>query len=430
MLHSAPGVTSAADNGGTVPTAHQPGAASAAPGLGTSRIEFHPDAQARQAGYRRGRFQRRQTSSGWLIADAREAKGLPADGDGIGAADLAWVRPPRPARCRWRVADEVGVHHEQGQPAHYSGLERCASIGACPVCSAVIRAERAEEIQEAARLWSEQGGAVAMLTMTVRHRRSDPLSRGLDAALGAWRKMLAGKAWKQIKARYGIGGYVRALEVTRTPDNGWHPHLHVLLFLDARLDGLQLQELSDVLFARWQRYVVALGGRVPSYERGIDLRQATDDGTVVAAYLAKVQEAGVGKEMARGDLKTGRRGSVTPFELLDHDTIANRRLWSEYVATIKGRRFITWSVGLRDSLGLDTERTDEQVMDDVQSRPLVFDIPGGVYDRELANDPEALALVLDLVETDDADQAALICGAGDTPDTTEWLYDVPISDSV
>ena len=106
--------------------------------LGTSR-KYEP--RSWWAG-RRIRYRRRQTSSSWLIRAARIAAGLPETGDG-------WVRPPRPARCRWRVSEEVNLHHTEGSPAHWSGLERCGSVSACPVCSAVVRGRRAIEIQTA-----------------------------------------------------------------------------------------------------------------------------------------------------------------------------------------------------------------------------------------------------------------------------------------
>ena len=106
-------------------------------------------------GLRRSRFARRSQSSKWLIADAVDSSAIEELGDGLFAdsatgelLDSDWVRPPRPARCGWRIGENVSVHSD-GQLAHFSGTERCSSVWACPSCSAVIRAERAREISQA-----------------------------------------------------------------------------------------------------------------------------------------------------------------------------------------------------------------------------------------------------------------------------------------
>ncbi|WP_181036546.1 protein rep, partial [Arthrobacter sp. B1805] len=241
--------------------------------------------------------------------------------------------------------------------AHFSGLERCASIWACPVCSAVIRAERATDIQSAVEKWQTDENHLVFVTLTMRHKRTDKLAVTLNAALKAWSKVTSGRAWVNFKNQFGVQGFVRAVEVT-LGENGWHPHIHALLFTNKPMTADDQEALSSALFDRWVKYVTSLGGGIPSKLRGIDVRPATKDGKVVAQYLSKVQEKnlkpdqGIGKEMARFDFKTGRGLSMTPFELLDgsdnDENFIIMKLWNEYVAATKGRRAITWSQGLRD----------------------------------------------------------------------------------
>ena len=73
----------------------------------------------------------------------------------------------------------------------------------------------------------------------------------------------------------------------------------------------------------------------------------------------------VGNELARHDLKVGRRKGRTPFELLagavfdgDADDLA---AWREYEAGMKGQRAIAWSKGLKARL-LIAEVTDEAIV--------------------------------------------------------------------
>lgn len=377
---------------------------SAAP-LGTSRIGFTP---SQADAWRRVRLVRRQRSSGWLIGAERVAAGLPFDAPaGTTADDAGWVRPPRLARCRWRVSGSVGVHGNPGGNAHFSGTERCGSIWGCPVCSAVIRAGRSAEITEAVRKHRDNGGTLVFLTLTLRHTETDALNLTLNAALQGWSKLISGTAWTRRKERLGITGYVRATEITRGA-NGWHPHLHALLFLEGEPSAAQLLEFRDWVSSRWAQKVTALGAKTPSDEHGVDLRRV-EDGEALAAYLSKIQEKKMGAELARSDLKNGRQGSINPLDLLDEpstDRLA-RSLWIEYVTATKGRRAITWSQGLRDRLHLAEERTDEELLDETQTAEQLATIDAETWDGK-KNDPGWIALVLETAEREDPDLSAAI----------------------
>lgn len=309
--------------------------------------------------------------------------------------------------------------HADGQAgAHYSGVERCASIWACPVCSAVIRAERAVEIQRAVEAHQATGGGVAMVTLTLRHRSGDDLGLLLDALLRGWQRLIAGAPWERQKARLGIAGFVRAVEVT-WGGNGWHPHMHALVFTEGQMSEGAAAAFQGWVLDRWQGIVTRLGAQMPNAAHGVRVDRADGHGKVVAAYLAKVQEASrakVGTELARFDLKTGRGGNLMPFELLDpvirqdgDDDHAARVLWLTYQAATHGRRAITWSRGLRDRLGLDAERTDDEIIEDTEARVQLLTVPGPAYDRARA-EPAVLAAVLDAVERGHLALAASIIG--------------------
>lgn len=368
---------------------------------------FPPAAVPAEAEWRRTRFARRNTSAGWLVEDARQA---------VGAGEGEWVRPLRPARCGWALGGGVGVHGSSSQPAHFSGTERCASIWACPCCSAVIRAERAREISAAVKAWQKQGGSVAFVTLTMRHKASDGLRTTLDAALQGWRYLLQGSPWKKQCARLGIAGYVRAVEVTWGAANGWHPHVHALVFLDKTPTTGDLALFESWLYERWATGVVKHGGGLPSRQRGVDLRMADKDGKVLAQYLAKVQDEkkdraayDVGTELARSDWKTSRGGGnelrYMPFEFLDApEGVPASSLWTEYVHATRGRRAITWSKGLRELVQLDDEQTDDEVIDAAEQSDLAFVIDADAW-RTIRRDPVLMAAILEAVEVDRPDAA-------------------------
>lgn len=356
--------------------------------------------------WRAVRFRRRQRASGWFVGAAREAEGLPADS--VDGSD--WVRPARPGRCRWRVSRNVGVHGAVGDhSAHFSGLERCGSIWACPVCSAVIRAQRVREIALALERAHQRGHGIAFATLTLRHTADDPLSGTLDALLTAWRRVTSWTAWKKLSKRVGWIGTIRSVEVTLGV-NGWHPHSHLAFIFERPLTEDERASFEAELAVIWRRAVEKVGASMPSLEHGVNVQLADGAGEQIAGYLGKVQEKvgqqrlSVAKELARGDLKAGRAGSVNPLELLDDETGSPRvrRLFLEYYEATKGRRAFGWSRGLRDYLMPDVEElTDEEVLEQAERGELLALIGPEDWDTNVRDDPERMHELLLAAEEDD-----------------------------
>jgi hypothetical protein len=254
--------------------------------------------------------------------------------------------------------------------AGYAGLNRCSSVSACAVCSARIRQGRSEQIEAAGVEWLNRGGQLAFLTLTLPHDRADALADTLGVIRKAWRSVQQSKGYRdQREGR--LFGFVRSLEVTRGA-NGWHPHVHVLLFLDASCGAAGLDALTDAMRSAWDRAVVKAGYRKPSAAHGVRAQLVHDrnDGAgSLARYLTKVQDEfgggtwGVGAEMVRGDLKAGKRaGSRVPFEIAVSAAAGNPAdllLWHEYEQATKGVRIVEASRGLLAALYVEEVEDDE-----------------------------------------------------------------------
>lgn len=246
--------------------------------------------------------------------------------------------------------------------ATYSGLETCSSVWLCAVCSAKISERRRVELGAAVAAWK---GEVVLATYTIRHRSADDLGRSVDGLLKARRLARSGEWSQKFNSRYGVGGSVRALEVTHG-QNGWHPHIHELLFVAG---GVDRQELLEELRARWSAMVGKAGLRDVN-EHGVDVQIAD---MTVADYVAKFGHTrtwGPEHEVAKAVSKRGRSGGRTPVDLLaaatfDGDHKAGR-LWRHYALTFKGRRQLVWSAGLRELLGLGAETSDVEIAEDVK----------------------------------------------------------------
>jgi hypothetical protein len=276
--------------------------------------------------------------------------------------------------------------------AYWSGFCTCGSIWACPVCSAKIRCHRADEFArmiaafltgqfEGARVIDQNGNPVYrtawMVTLTARHKKYHHLDQLFDAVANGWRRMMSGKAWAGAKAtkthpafvgerdRLGVFGWIRSLEVTWGSNNGFHPHLHIVLLLEHET-GEELAYAMHRWTKTWATFLKKQGYQPPSVERGVTWSKVTTP-EEAGAYIAKTQEGkGVGNELARGDMKTGGKETITMFEILEYfrltGDMAAIPVWHEYEGGTYNRRAMTTSRGLRGKLlPNEEEETDEEL---------------------------------------------------------------------
>jgi hypothetical protein len=218
--------------------------------------------------------------------------------------------------------------------------------------------------------WEERGGRVLLVTYTIRHKSEDDLTANVDGLLRARRSARSGGWAQRFSKRFGLVGSIRALEVTHGA-NGWHPHLHEMLFVSGDVDAAAVQtELED----RWQS-MVGLAGLRDVNEHGCRVQLAQMS---VADYVAKFGRErvwGPEHELAKAVVKGGRMGSRTPVDLLRAYGAGDGRagfLWQQYAAAFKGKRQLAWSRGLRELLVLEPELTDEELAQEQTARGTVL----------------------------------------------------------
>lgn len=265
----------------------------------------------------------------------------------------------RTSKCmRWRAPlQSVEVLKSRAQAkAFYGGLQVCARVWACPVCAAKISERRRVELVDAIEAARGMGLRVYLLTLTVPHGLGDDVAQVVNRILAAWRDCSINRAGRALRKGFKIRGTIRALEVTHGR-NGFHPHLHVLLFVDGTASPAEVESQFSPL---WQRACVSAGLPPPSDEHGCRV----EDGTRAAAYASKW---GLEAEMTKSHTKKGRNGSRTPWDFLRailagaDDAKQCRALFLVYVEAFHGRRQLVWSPGLRQLLTVKQEATDEDI---------------------------------------------------------------------
>ncbi len=237
--------------------------------------------------------------------------------------------------------------------AHFAGIETCGSVWTCAVCGAKVAECRKHEVAQVCEKHMEAGGSVYMVTLTVRHSIQDDVGTLRAGVAKTWQRVLAGAPWARRRQRHGIRGYVRALEVTHGA-HGWHPHLHVLIFMNDD----QADEFGAWLYERWAKFAEKndLGFCSADAFKFEKCYRVTEAGDYVTKWAAAA-------EITKSTMKLAGQGGRSPWQLLDDAAKGDKRavgLFRAYAGAFKGARQLTWSRGLKDWAGIGDD-PDETV---------------------------------------------------------------------
>lgn len=245
---------------------------------------------------------------------------------------------------------------------HWANVQRCGSVWTCPVCAKQITEKRRNELSQAVEKWKAKGGHVRLLTLTFSHSKNQPLKFLLYGFQKAIKRFYETTSIQSLFRKYGIKHKIKSLEVTYG-QNGWHPHHHILLLCDSDID---LSVIRDFMAEHWIKCCVKSGLDSPSMEHGLDIR----DGSYADKYVSKW---GIEHEMTKGNVKKGRNGGFSPFDLLNYsrvDAVINDRscssLWQEFAIAMKGQRQLVWSRGLKKLLEIE-EKTDAELAEETEN---------------------------------------------------------------
>lgn len=191
-----------------------------------------------------------------------------------------------------------------------------------------------------------------MMTLTFSHKMGDKLKETLEKFTKAIRRFRSGKRYTKVMDKLGQIGSIRAFEITYG-NNGWHPHVHILLFYENEV----LMPLIEMeLFTLWQAACDA-NNLVTQSKYGLTVQ----DGGAADEYMSKW---GIDQEMTKSHVKKGREDGLTPFDFLrkymDAEEEKYLYLFSEYAAALKGKSQLRWSQGLKEKFVIE-EKSDEEL---------------------------------------------------------------------
>lgn len=304
--------------------------------------------------------------------------------------------------------DAVQVKHD-GQKAFYSGVAVCGSVWHCPVCASRITESRRSDLSKSVESWD---GAIVMATFTLQHSKEDDLHGLVDALNDSITRVKRGASWKRFIEKYSVSHNVTSLEVTHGL-SGWHPHKHMLLFLDRSISAHDLRQIKLFLSARFMT-MLAKNGAYASPQHGLNVVAGN---ALAGDYVSKW---GVDFEMTKGNTKKSKNG-LSPFAMLDRidqgfTDLDYVGLFIEYAEVFKGRRQLVWSRGSRDAFGLDVELSESELaLVEPDEAEVFIELGPLCFDRVVA-----AGLRLKLLQIcDDLDFAAVV--------DLFILHDIPVS---
>lgn len=334
----------------------------------------------------------------------------------------------RIAQCSWRPAPlashVVGGYNARTGSSYLTNLTQCESY-ACPYCALVRSESDRHELSVAMAAAQQRGLFVLLITHTMSHHTGDRLGELRSGLSAAYDATYSGRWYRDLVVEYGIKGKIKSWETTFGL-NGWHPHLHVLVFLELELTGRWLDELKAKIYERYQAKLAQVGLDA-SYAHGVDVRSAESD---IADYIAKwgrepVSKAwGADAEIAKSPVKRAHLDGLTPMQLLaaasgDEDVIAQLGrvlanddqarivavagdLYCEYFHAFKGRPRIHWG-RVKGLLELDQALEAYEVDNPVEDKQvdLVLIERGEAWGRVLAL-PDGRAELRAVLSTGDA----------------------------
>ena len=272
------------------------------------------------------------------------------------------------------------LYSPSSQTAHFGGLMRCKSAWMCPCCASNITEARRKEMMIALKKAKSLGYKMVMVTYTFSHHRGDVLKSMMTKLSKAFGRYKSGRQSQVLKVRHGVVGTIKALEVTHSLMNGWHPHIHELVILQGDAD---VQAFANDASTNWQ-HSAAMSG-LDMDEHGFNLVECDE---WIAEYVAKygiepskntveAHDNGWNEstELTKWHMKNSKASScsergykehITPFGLLKYSSrgdVQAGALFVEYALAFKGLKQLHWSKGLKELFAIE-EKTDEEIIDE------------------------------------------------------------------
>lgn len=237
-------------------------------------------------------------------------------------------------------------------------------------------AGRKQEIESIITRGAARGWRSLFLTVTLSHHVRSSLAELLKGITQSWRFVFSGDRSGERAPLERVMAQIKTVEV-RFGRNGWHPHAHVLLFVDesgmSEAEAAAFEDaLAECIFSRYARKAEKLG--MTAEREGYNWRPVSSS-SAAAHYVTKLEAS---LELTGGEDKDSRSASrsYSAFQLLalyerGTASVYGRdiaELYREYAASTKGKRQVSYSREIKALLGIE-QQPDEVLADELEQQP-------------------------------------------------------------
>ena len=189
-----------------------------------------------------------------------------------------------------KTSSPIALDCDNNGNSRINGLVHCSSIYQCNFCQYRILQEKQKILEITNRQHLLTGGSICLVTLTVKHDKSDSFNGLLGSAstkkgiLGAYSYLISkDRGFKKLLQKFNIQMSCRVFETTWGKINGFHAHIHSLFYMQKKLSTEELNNFREELYTLWVKSVSKVGLKLPNDKNGIDIR----DGSKAGSYLAK-----------------------------------------------------------------------------------------------------------------------------------------------
>lgn len=152
----------------------------------------------------------------------------------------------------------VLARRTDGKDAKFIGLNHCGNAWLCPNCAPRAAEKTSRWIAGALEIAQQYKQKAFMVTLTIGHYRAVPLKLLIDALDRTFKCIFTQSKCKTagyVKMREFYNNvpmkhYIKSTEITWSYQFGWHPHIHLLYFVDSK-DWNKILQWENTLNELW-----------------------------------------------------------------------------------------------------------------------------------------------------------------------------------
>ena len=244
----------------------------------------------------------------------------------------------------------VDIYKSEYDNYKYIGLNTCKRIWCCPYCAMLASVVRGTMVRNAIYSWVTDGvrnvkDSLVLVTLTYKNSIEDD-DLYIRKFANARKRFFENGSVKRYFEKFVLGR-IYTLEFTVSDLNGFHIHVHILMFVFG--SNVDVEEIKDFVYRYWYESLLKEGLEC-DYLHGVNVERSDD----IKYYITKMSG-----ELLGSVNKVGRVYHYSPFQLLTQWEKKGDKwaldMFGRYVGMTYRIKNLVWSRGLKGFFDVDTD---------------------------------------------------------------------------